>query len=116
MKYSIRFFSLLLIAAIISLGCMQIAKNGISKVTSTDYYHVKDVVTIQKENGKEGAVLFGKDYTNKGLSIRQDHLERLGAFNYFSAAGKGVANFTAYITEKGIAILEKIPSIIHALQ
>lgn len=116
MKYLFRYFTLITLSAMIIFTCMQVAKNGIGKVTSTDYYHVDDVVTLSKQDGKAGAVLFGKDYTDKGLAVREEHLERLGAFNYFTVVGKGITNFVSYITEKGMKIFEKIPSLIDELR
>ncbi|MFF2874887.1 hypothetical protein ACFVR2_01050 [Gottfriedia sp. NPDC057991] len=112
MKYMVRYFTLIIIFSVTIITCMQFAKDGISKVTSTDYYHVDDVVKISKEDGKAGPVLFGKDYTKEGLAIRENHLERLGAFNYFTVIGKGLSHFVTYVTEKGVKIVEKIPSII----
>ena len=116
MKYTFRYFTLILLSTVAIFTCMQIAKNGISKVTSTDYYHVNDVVTISKEDGKAGPVIFGKDYTKEGLAVREEHLERLGAFNYFTVIGKGLSQFVTYITEKGVKVFEKIPSIIDNLR
>jgi len=116
MKYMLRYFTLIIICTITIFSCMQIAKDGISKVTSTDYYHVNDVVTLAKKDGKAGAVVFGKDYTDRGIAIREEHLEKLGAFNYFTAVGKGLTKIVTYITEEGVKIFEKIPSVIDKLR
>lgn len=116
MKYMFRYFTIIILCTVTIISCMQVAKNGISKVTSTDYYQVNDVVTLSKQDGKAGAVLFGKDYTDKGLAIREEHLEKLGAFNYFTVVGKGLTKFVSIITEKGIKIIEEIPSIIDGLR
>jgi len=109
-----KIFQYLLIFSVfimLALTGMQLAKNGISKVTSTNYYQIKDIISVGTVDGKREATVLGRDFTGKELKKREQELEKLSAFNYFSSIGKGITSFVTGVVGHVIKLIEKVPSL-----
>lgn len=106
-----QYFLIFSVFIVVVLGGMQLAKNGISKVTSTNYYQIKDIVSVGKVDGKREATVLGRDFTGKEMRLREQELEKLTAFNYVTSIGKGITSFVTGFVGHVVKLIEKVPSL-----
>ena len=109
-----KIFQYLLIFSVfvlLALTGMQLAKNGISKVTSTNYYQLEDIVSVGKVDGKREATVLGRGFTGAELKKREQELEKLSSFNYVTSIGKGITSFVTGVVGHVIKLIEKVPSL-----
>ena len=105
----------LLLTFIMFLGVIigiQQASHGIQQMRGYETEETVEAVQLkQKDDGKLEATILGNQVTSHDLQKKQEQLEKIEAFNFFSQIGKSLAN----LVQKGTsAIIEGILELIEA--
>ncbi|MBM6619238.1 YqxA family protein [Bacillus suaedaesalsae] len=105
-KFTLKFSLLITFAAICILVGMQIANNGIREMKGYDDPEFKGAFHITEgHEGELEAALLGEKVTSHDIRIKQEKLEQLEAFNFFSSLGSKFADATASLFQKLIDVL-----------
>lgn len=88
---------------------MQQANEGMLKMKGYRDTELESVVQIENEqNGEVEASVLGNTVTSQDLQKKQEQLERIEAFNFFSELGKQLSNFVSHIVSTAIESFTKL--------
>lgn len=105
-KFTLKFFLLISFSAICILVGMQLANNGIREMKGYDDPEFKGAFHISEgQEGELEAALLGEKVTSHDIRVKQEKLEELEAFNFFSSLGSKLAETTANLFQKLIDVL-----------
>ncbi|KAA0549350.1 DUF3679 domain-containing protein [Bacillus sp. BGMRC 2118] len=100
-KFTLKFALLLTFVAICILSGMQMANNGIREMKGYDDPEFQGAFHISEgHEGELEAALLGERVTSHDIRVKQEKLEQLEAFNFFSSLGSKFADITASLFQK----------------
>jgi hypothetical protein len=82
------------------LAGIQLANDGIHKMKGYSDPDFKSALTLTEKNNKMEATILGSDLSSHDLKAKKDKLEKMNAYNLFSAVGKKMSDGISNTSEK----------------
>ncbi len=110
MKFMLKCFVLCTILLFGVLIGMQQANQGIIKMKGYEDPDLQSAFQVENETGDVQASILGNNVTSQDLHEKQEQLEQIEAFNFFSQIGKQLAT----LVSNGVSsILESIATLLN---
>jgi len=110
MKFMLKCFVLCTILLFGVLIGMQQANQGIIKMKGYEDPDLQSAFQVENETGDVQASILGNNVTSQNLQEKQEQLEQIEAFNFFSQIGK---QFATLVSNGVSSLLESIATLLN---